>query len=98
MTLYVGARGGIVTADVTPRRATKFRPKPGEKFRWCTTHLAEGDRREWALRNVWKKYPTKAEIQNGIVTADEHGLLTLHKVIVLPTKCRIVIERAEDKP
>jgi len=91
MTLYTTR--GEVTADVTPRRAKKFRPKPAQTFTWSNTHLAEGDRRSWALRNVWRKYPRKAAIQGGKVTADEHGLITLKGVILLPTKNRIVIHK-----
>ncbi len=30
------------TVDVTPRRCQKFAPKPGEKFRWTNTALADG--------------------------------------------------------
>ncbi|MHC4718006.1 MAG: hypothetical protein ACYS5V_13620, partial [Planctomycetota bacterium] len=96
MTLYVTS--GEVTADVTPRRAKNFRPKPGETFRWSNAHLAEGDRRSWALRNIWKKYPEKTEIQSGAVTADENGLITIPRAIILPTKCRLVIQRQEVKP
>jgi len=96
MTLYVTQ--GEVTADVTPRRAKAFRAKPGEKFRWTNTHLAEGDRRNWSLRNIWKKYPKAEEIQSGTVTADKDGLLTVQGMIILPTKCRLVIERQEAQP
>lgn len=28
--------------DVTPRRCQKFKPAPGETFRWTNTSLAEG--------------------------------------------------------
>ena len=93
MTLQV-AGAGEVTADVTPRRARKFRPKAGETFRWTNTCLAEGEK-NWALRDIWKKYPKRKEIQSGTVAADEHGLITLKGVIILPTRSRIVIERKE---
>jgi len=91
--LTVSVTGGSeVKADVTPRRATRFRPKPGTTFTWTNTCLAEGEN-NWALRNIWKKYPAKKAIQTGTVTADEHGLVTLKGVIILPTKNRIVIHR-----
>ena len=93
MTLYVTGRGEV-TADVTPRRARHFRPKGGETFLWSNTCLAQGEK-NWALRNIWKKYPKRKEIQSGTVMADEHGLITLKRVIILPTRSRIVIERKE---
>jgi len=92
MTLYV--TGGEVTADVTPRRMERFRPRPGETFRWTNTCLAEGEK-TWELREVWKKYPQRKEIQSSTVTADRHGLITLEGVIILPTRSRIVVQRQE---
>jgi len=90
MTLYVTG-GNEVTADVTFRRARMFHPKPGQTFRWSNTCLAQGGR-TWELRNVWQKYPQQKEIQSGTVTADEHGLITIKGVTVLPTENRIVVQ------
>ena len=81
-----------MTADITPRRSRQFRPKPGEKLAWTNTALAEG-KRSWALEKIWKKYPKKADIQSGTAVADEHGLVTLKGILILPTKNRIVIHR-----
>ncbi len=30
------------TVDITPRHRTKFYPKPGNKFKWTNTSLADG--------------------------------------------------------
>jgi len=91
LTLYAEG-GNELTADVTPRRARQFRPKPGEKLAWTNTALAQG-RHSWALRNTWKKHPKKAKIQSGTAVADEHGLVTLKGILILPTRNRIVIHR-----
>jgi hypothetical protein len=96
ITLYVTG-SEEVTADVTPRRAVRFRPKPGETLRWANTCLAEGEK-GWALRKIWQKYPKRKEIQSGTVTVDAHGLATVKGVVILPTGSRLVLESPEVKP
>jgi hypothetical protein len=92
ITVYVEG-GKEAVADVTPRRMRGFRLRPGEAVRWANLHLAEGDRSSYPLRRIWAKYPEAKEIQDGAAAADEHGLVTLPGVIILPTCNRIVITR-----
>ena len=87
-----GMRAGNSRGRGNMCRARRFRPKPGDTLRWSNTCLAEGER-SWALRDVWKKYPKKRVIQTGTVTVDEHGLVTLKGVTIVPTKNRIVISK-----
>jgi hypothetical protein len=56
------------TADVTPRRARRFRPAPGETVRWENWDHSDPDR------------PKK--IGEGEVTADAHGLVTVPKFVI----------------
>lgn len=53
------------TADVTPRRCRKFKPRPGQKFKW----------ENWSCADPAN--PNK--IAGGAVTADKHGLVTVEK-------------------
>ena len=96
ITLYVSGPNEV-TADVTPRRAAAFRPKPGETLRWTNIALAEGGK-NWALNKISKKYPKRGKIQQGTVTADADGLVTVKGVIILPTRCRLVLRREEARP
>ena len=48
------------TADVTPRRCRNFRPKPGEKFAWTNTSLAD---------NKVVQQGTATADQHGLLTA-----------------------------
>ena len=71
MTIFLAADApkDAATMDLTPRRCQKFRPKPGEMFRWTNTSLADGkvvqsgtvkaDR--WGLITVPKAAVTKAK-------------------------------------
>ena len=60
--------------DLTPRHCRKFKPKPGNKFKWSITSL-DG----------------KEILQNGVVTADQWGLVTLPAIQVTRGKTRIKI-------
>jgi len=91
LTVYVDG-GNEVKANITLRRARHFRPKPGEELKWTNTCLAEGER-SWELRDAWKKYPKKREIQSGTVVVDKDGLVTLEEVAILPTRNRIAVHK-----
>ena len=41
MVSYVCSPAESATMDITPRRCQKFKPAPGEKFRWTNTSLAD---------------------------------------------------------
>ena len=56
------------TADVTPRRARRFKPKPGEKVHWENWDCSEP--------------VSPKKIAEGDVTADEHGLVTVPDFII----------------
>ena len=69
------------TADVTPRRCQKFKPKPGDKFTWANTSLAPG--------------AEGPPVQTGQAVADANGLVTAENVIITKAKNRLVIQRAK---
>ena len=75
----VGYRGGG-TSDVTPRRTTRFRPKPGQRFRW---------------ENVPLDARSRDKHQSGQVTADEHGLVTIPQVNFGRSPSRLKIRKAD---
>lgn len=56
---------GRQTASITPRRCQKFKPKPGQTFRWENHGYAD------------PAQPSK--VADGTVTADRHGLVTVEK-------------------
>jgi hypothetical protein len=56
------AGGG--SSDVTPRRTRRFKPKPGERFRWENVPIGRG----------------RTKPQSGEVVADENGLVTVPQV------------------
>jgi hypothetical protein len=66
------------TVDVTPRHCANFKPKPGEKFTWTNTSLADNK-----------------VVQNGTVTADKWGLVTIPALQVGKGKNRIKIVIAQ---
>ena len=68
ITIHGGGRvtyAGGGASDVTPRRTRKFRPAPGEKFKWENVPLGP--------RSRYKP-------QSGEVVADENGLVTIPQV------------------
>jgi hypothetical protein len=71
------------TADITPRRCRKFKPKPGQTFRW----------ENWSFADPAK--PVK--IAEGTVVADKHGLVTVTKFEIRKAGWgnRLVLRRAE---
>ena len=60
--------GDSATADVTPRRARQFKPKPGETVHW----------ENWDCSDPAK--PRK--VAEGEVKADAHGLVTVKRFII----------------
>ena len=54
------------TADVTPRRVQKFKPKPGETVHWENYDVSNPD--------------SPKKIAEGDVTADKHGLVYCSKI------------------
>jgi hypothetical protein len=72
------------TFDLTPRRLSKFKVRPGEALEWKAVGLP-GRRGE------------KGEPQGGTVKADEHGLVTLRKLEITPRSggLHVTITRAK---
>ena len=68
------------TVDVTPRHCRRFRPRPGQRFKWFNFDMAYDGR---DLR----------PLQSGTVTADKWGLVTLPNVKVSKTRNKLRIER-----
>jgi len=66
------------TVDVTPRRCRKFKPRPGEKFKWTNSSLADKKvaasgtvtADEWGLVTLEQVTVTKAEHRLKITKAD----------------------------
>ena len=56
------------TADVTPRRCRRFRPRPGEKVRWQNWDCSDPARPK--------------RIAEGDVAADAHGLVTVKGFVI----------------
>lgn len=68
----VGVTGPPGTLDLTPRRLSKFRVRPGRKYAWEAVHVEVP---HWARRK-------KPEPKSGLVTADANGLITLNRLEV----------------
>jgi pimeloyl-ACP methyl ester carboxylesterase len=73
------------TVDITPRRCQKFKPEPGDKFRWTNyqhSRLATGG-------DPWTK------VQTGTAEADKWGLVTMKAVKVTKLKNKVVLEKVK---
>jgi len=67
--------------DLTPRKCRKFRPKPGEEFRWtCTPIPAAGGQ-------------AGKPLGSGKLVADQWGLATIRQMRLLKGRHRVVISR-----
>ena len=64
--LDAGCKAEKCTVDVTPRRCQKFRAKPGQKFRWTCTPVAEGGQSQSGTVEADK---------NGLVTVEKVTVL-----------------------
>jgi len=79
--------GPASTFDLTPRRLSKFRIKPGEQLEWETSPVEV---------KTWSR-DKKPEPVSGTVKADEHGLVTLKGLkLVRGWMLRIRIEKPEE--
>jgi len=74
------------TFDLTPRRLLKFKPQPGEKFRWETECQ---EMPHWARRQ-------KPEAKSGLIAADANGLITL-KGLEAATGYKVVVRIRKEK-
>ena len=78
ITIHGGGRvthAGGGTSDVTPRRTRKFKPAPGEKFKW---------------ENVPLNPRSRYKPQSGEAVADGNGLVTIPQVNFLdPSRLKI---------
>jgi len=93
------ARAGDCTVDLTPRRCRKFKPAPGAKFEWSNTLLpapanGNGDAEAKLIDTKVPAGPGAVRVQSGRAVADQHGLVTLEKLVVGKAPQRVVITRA----
>ena len=80
ITVWVGPRCRLPegTVDLTPRRCRRFRAKPGQKFAWTNT-LLPGE--------------SGKVVQQGTLTADRLGLVTIERLRVTKARHRIRIQK-----
>ncbi len=73
------------TVELTPRYCRKFKAKPGRKCRWTNLLVAE------STKEGDKQAPRRVLEQAGRAEADQYGLVTVRRLMIIKAKHRITI-------